>query len=79
MNKINLQDIQRDPRAFLDRVEAGEFILLVKDDLPIAEITPVSYASSHPRPYGLCEGEFEVPTDFDHPLPEHVLREFEGP
>jgi len=27
---------------------------------------------------GLCAGEFEVPADFDEPLPESVLREFEG-
>jgi hypothetical protein len=30
------------------------------------------------RPSGLCEGEFIVPDDFDAPLPEEVLREFEG-
>lgn len=30
------------------------------------------------RPSGLCEGEFQVPDDFDAPLPESVLREFEG-
>ena len=30
------------------------------------------------RPYGLCEGEFDVPDDFDDPLPEDVLKAFEG-
>ena len=30
------------------------------------------------RPFGLCAGEFTVPDDFDHPLPEHILKEFEG-
>jgi predicted DNA-binding antitoxin AbrB/MazE fold protein len=30
------------------------------------------------RPYGLCAGEFTVPQDFDQPLPEDVLRDFEG-
>ena len=78
MNKINLQDIQRDPRAFLDRVEAGESILLVKDDLPVAEITPLLSTANQPRPYGLCEGEFTVPDDFDRPLPEDIIQEFEG-
>ena len=78
MNKITVQDIQRDPREFLDRVEAGEFLLLVKDNLPVAEVTPLSSAAGHPRPYGLCEGEFTVPVDFDRPLPEDLLKEFEG-
>ena len=30
-----------------------------------------------PRPFGLCAGEFEVPDDFDAPLPDDVLRTFE--
>ena len=30
------------------------------------------------RPFGLCAGEFTVPDDFDQPLPEHILKEFEG-
>ncbi len=30
-----------------------------------------------PRPFGLCEGEFSVPDDFDAPLPEDVLEDFE--
>jgi hypothetical protein len=31
-----------------------------------------------PRPFGLCAGTFAVPDDFDAPLPEDVLRGFEG-
>lgn len=30
------------------------------------------------RPFGLCAGEFTVPDDFDDPLPEEILKEFEG-
>ncbi|MGB4874471.1 MAG: DUF2281 domain-containing protein [Candidatus Competibacter sp.] len=30
-----------------------------------------------PRPYGLCAGEFQIPDDFDAPLPESVLELFE--
>ncbi len=30
------------------------------------------------RPMGLCEGEFIVPENFDEPLPEEIVHEFEG-
>ena len=30
------------------------------------------------RPFGLCAGEFSGPDDFDDPLPEYVIEEFEG-
>ncbi len=29
------------------------------------------------RPFGLCEGDFRVPEDFDAPLPEDILESFE--
>lgn len=34
--------------------------------------------SSAPRPIGLAQGQFTVPDDFNDPLPEDVLRTFEG-
>jgi hypothetical protein len=30
------------------------------------------------RPYGLCEGDFVVPDNFNDPLPDEVLAGFEG-
>ena len=35
-------------------------------------------ARSQPRPIGLAKGLFTVPDDFNAPLPEDVLRTFEG-
>ena len=37
-----------------------------------------SPAPAGPRPIGLAKGEFTVPDDFNAPLPEDVLRGFEG-
>lgn len=34
--------------------------------------------TSESRPVGLCEGEFVIPDDFDAPLPESVLSDFES-
>ena len=34
--------------------------------------------SSQPRPAGLARGQFIVPDDFNAPLPEDILRAFEG-
>lgn len=33
---------------------------------------------TEPRPIGLCAGEFQVPDDFDAPLPEDVIDRFEA-
>ena len=78
MKTISVQEIQRDLFGILRRVEQGETLLVVRDEQPVAEIKPVPTQARQPRPYGLCAGEFTVPGDFDHPLPESILQEFDG-
>jgi antitoxin (DNA-binding transcriptional repressor) of toxin-antitoxin stability system len=78
MNNVSVQDLLRDPLGLLKRVEAGEHVIVVRDNSPIAEIRPVALPVLDPRPYGLAAGAFTVPEDFDAPLPEGTLRDFEG-
>ncbi len=78
MNSVSVQDLLRDPLGLLNRVEAGEHVIVVRDNSPIAEIRPVTLRVMDLRPYGLAAGTFIVPEDFDAPLPEGTLRDFEG-
>jgi antitoxin (DNA-binding transcriptional repressor) of toxin-antitoxin stability system len=78
MSTITVQQIQSDFAGFLRRVEAGESFLLVEGDQPLAEVRPIVAMAKQPRPYGLCAGHFKVPADFDEPLPEDILNDFEG-
>ncbi len=79
MSKVSPQELQRDPDALLDRVEAGEHLIVIRDGRPVAELRPVpATTQTSPRPFGLCAGAFTVPDDFDAPLPEEILRAFEG-
>jgi len=79
MSTISVQDIERDLLAFLQRVEAGESFLVVRGERPLAEVRPVTAAAAGPRPFGRCAGQFTVPLDFDRPLPDDILNDFEGP
>ena len=74
MSTISIQEIERDPTAFLHRIEGGESLLVTRDNLPIAEIRPVPSSTNGPRPFGLCAGDFVVPDGFDDPLPEYSGR-----
>jgi antitoxin (DNA-binding transcriptional repressor) of toxin-antitoxin stability system len=78
MMSITLDEIQRDFPGYLKRVGAGETLVIMQGDKPVAELKPVDQELSQPRPYGLCAGEFTVPADFDAPLPDDVLAGFEG-
>jgi antitoxin (DNA-binding transcriptional repressor) of toxin-antitoxin stability system len=78
MSAVTLQELQQDPDALLDRVEAGEHLVVARGGRPVAELRPIPAIQSGPRPFGLCAGEFTVPDDFDSPLPEEILRGFEA-
>ncbi|NEP61283.1 MAG: type II toxin-antitoxin system Phd/YefM family antitoxin [Symploca sp. SIO2G7] len=77
MMNITVDEIQREPLKYLRQVEAGETIVIMRYNQPIAELRPIA-SSKQLRPFGLCAGEFTVPEDFDAPLPEDLLNSFEG-
>jgi prevent-host-death family protein len=78
MLQVSVEEIQRDLAAYLQRVEAGETVVIVRAGQPVAEMKPVMPSTKTLRPFGLCAGEFTVPEDFDAPLPEDILNAFEG-
>jgi antitoxin (DNA-binding transcriptional repressor) of toxin-antitoxin stability system len=78
MTQVSIDDIQRDVSTYLQRVEAGETLVILRAGRPIAEVKPVAPRVETLRPFGLCAGEFTVPDDFDVPLPEDILNAFEG-
>jgi prevent-host-death family protein len=78
METVTLQDLERDPEGFLDRVEAGERLVISRGGRPVAEVRPLAATAREPRPFGLAAGSFTGPADFDAPLPEELLRAFEG-
>lgn len=50
----------------------------VVDDVNPLQVWVKELPTEALRPIGLAEGEFIVPDDFDAPLPEEILRDFEG-
>ena len=74
MVRIAIEQFQQDPLDALRQVEAGETLLILRNNSPIAELKP----AGKQRPIGLCKGEFTVPHDIADPLPPDVLKDFEG-
>lgn len=76
--QVSIDDIARDVRAYLQRVEAGATIVIINAGHPIAELKPLAVGMPTQRPFGLAAGTFVVPDDFDAPLSDSVLNDFEG-
>ena len=75
---VSVDEIRRDLQGYIQRVEAGETLVILNDNTPVAEVKPIALASTSVRPFGLCAGEFLVPDNFDEPLPQEILSQFEG-
>jgi antitoxin (DNA-binding transcriptional repressor) of toxin-antitoxin stability system len=75
--KATVDEVEKHPREYLDRVLDGETVVVVRENRAVAEIRPLN-AATGPRPIGLAAGDFVVPDDFDSPLPEDILNAFEG-
>jgi antitoxin (DNA-binding transcriptional repressor) of toxin-antitoxin stability system len=78
MIKLNIHEAKTHLSKYLAKLKAGDRILLCRRNQPIAEITPLPEVLAHPRPIGLAKGRFTVPRSFFEPLPEELLRAFEG-
>ena len=78
MLQLNLEDIKRDLSKFVKGIQCGEKLIINSFGQPVAEVKPITRTPPEMRPYGLCTGEFEVPDDFDDPLPDDILETFQG-
>ena len=78
MIKLNIHEAKTHLSKYLAKLKLGDRILLCKRNKPVAEITPLPEVPVRPRPIGLAKEKFTVPPSFFEPLPEELLRTFEG-
>ena len=77
MSIVNLHAAKTHLSRLVDQAAAGEEIVIAKAGKPVAKLV----ALGRPRQrhvLGQFAGQLRVSDDFDAPLPEEVLREFEG-
>lgn len=61
----------------LQRAQDGEEIVITRHGRPVAKLVSV-VDKKEPRKLGCLQGRIRVAKDFDAPLPEEILRAFEG-
>lgn len=76
MTLVNIHEAKTHLSRLLARVAEGEEIVIAKSGNPIARLVAVERRPRR-RVFGQDRGLFEVPDDFDDPLPEDVLASFE--
>lgn len=72
---VNVHEAKTHFSKLLDRVQRGEEIVIAKAGRPVARLMP--FAQPGKRPLGLDEGSGFIAADFDAPLTDDVLGDFE--
>jgi prevent-host-death family protein len=75
MGVYNVHEAKTHLSRLLERVAAGEEIIIAKSGRPVAKLMRVAV---EPRRPGRLKGRIRVGPDFDDPLPEEVLAAFSG-
>ena len=72
--QVDIREAKDHLSKLLRQVASGEEIMITQDGVPVARLVPVEERPR--RVFGIDRGRFEVPEDFNCPLPEDVLRDF---
>jgi len=78
MTTVNVHDAKTNLSRLLSRVAEGEEIVIARAGNPIAKLVSVAGRKPKNRPLGRDRGEVVISDDFDAPLPEEILKGFEG-
>ena len=74
---VNIHAAETHFSRLVERAAKGEEIIIAKAGRPVARLMPLAVPAPRRRP-GLLKGKIKIAKDFDAPLPEEILRLFEG-
>ena len=70
--QVNIYNAKTHLSDLVNRAVAGEEIIIARDGKPMVKLTPANNTQENPflSLRGALEGQFEIPPDFDAPMPE---------
>ncbi len=74
---INIHEAKTQLSRIVDEVAAGAEVIIAKSGKPMARLSPIAAPVSKKK-LGLLKGRIKVPNDFNEPLADEVLADFEG-
>ncbi len=80
MITANIAEVKAHLSEYLSALDKGETVTICRRNVPVAEIRPIAQPRREPRPIGLGPREegYELPESFWEPLPDELLKAFNG-
>ncbi len=77
METVDIYDAKTRLSQLVDKAASGEDVVVSRNGKPLVRITRLEGPKQRIK-FGVLKGKLTVPADFDAPLPDDVLRGFEG-
>jgi antitoxin (DNA-binding transcriptional repressor) of toxin-antitoxin stability system len=72
----NVQEAKENLPLLLEKVASGAEVIIAEEGKPLARISRIDQSVG--IRFGVLKGKVKVSEDFDAPLPDEMLSEFEG-
>jgi prevent-host-death family protein len=76
MHTVNIHEAKTNFSKLVDAAMEGEEIIIAKAGKPAARL--VSYKTTRPKTFGVLKGKITISADFDEPLSDEIISDFEG-
>jgi prevent-host-death family protein len=77
MYTVNIHKAKTHLSKLVDAVMQGEEIIIAKSGKPAAKLVPITKSKPKRKP-GALKGKIKMAKDFNAPLPDDLLKQFEG-
>lgn len=77
METVNIYDAKTRFSQLVDKAASGEDVVVSRNGKPLVRITRLEPSKRRIR-FGVLAGKVNISADFDAPLPDEVLADFEG-
>lgn len=77
MQIVNIHEAKTHFSKLVESAMHGEEILIAKAGVPAAILGPLTIEKPK-RKFGILKGKIKIAKDFDAPLPDEILNDFEG-
>jgi prevent-host-death family protein len=77
METVNIHEAKTHFSRLVERAERGEEIIIARSGRPVARLVPLEDLEK-PRVFGRMRGKIRIADDFDAPLPDEILDQFEN-
>ena len=78
VKRVNIHDAKTNLSRYLDELPPGETLVICKRNHPVAELRSLRKKAAGAPRIGVAKGKFEVTDAFFEPLPDDILRAFNG-